>query len=360
MLDSCQLLLAMRGSVCVAALTHLRGCNTTDIYPIQDWNHLQCVCVCLAQHRIMAYCQHKKEAWQRKDAFADRYDNSVANLTKQHWDFLQSMLKDIHPAYIRDICITPEKVRALVQQKTMEWRITNKRADLFDWEALKMHKKLWDCMRRDKYGVERELEFREWCTKIQRRANEAKAAAKSTQTPLNNVVNDFCKRIWCDLLTNVLTPDQREHDKFQIRRNSRTDEITFRKGQRSWVHSKLRERLGDAKVGYYIFHHGIPDILNMDIMSSLEESGVPSDETLLHLLDELLRWQSAMLSSLVDHKNHFQEQRARDKAETIKTYCMGKALATERDNRKRYPFSMTNSELNALSQYESGKARTKT
>ena len=199
--------------------------------------------------------------------------------------------------------------------------------------------------------------FREWCTKIQRRANEAKAAAKSTQAPLNNVANDFCKRIWCDLLTNVLTPDQREHDKFQIRRNSRTDEITFRKGQRSWVHSKLRERLGDAKVAYYIFHHGIPDILNMDIMSSLEESGVPGDETLLALLDELLRWQSAMLSSLVDHKNHFQEQRARDKAESIKTYFMGKALAAERINRERYPFSMTNSELNALSQYESGKAR---
>ena len=66
---------------------------------------------------------------------------------------------------------------------------------------------------------------------------------------------------------------------------------------------------------------------------------------------------SAMLSSLVDHKNHFQEQRARDKAEIIKTYCMGKALAAEKVNRKHYPFSMTNSELHALSQYESGKAR---
>ena len=76
-------------------------------------------------------------------------------------------------------------------------------------------------MRRDKYGVERELEFREWCTRVRRHADEARAAANSAQMSNtsaahaltqvfdeSNVAIDFFKRIACDLLTNVPTLDQ--------------------------------------------------------------------------------------------------------------------------------------------------------
>ena len=106
----------------------------------------------------------------------------------------------------------------------------------------------------------------------------------------------------------------------------------------------------------YIFNCGIAEILDMDIMDSLEEHGVPSEETLLALLDELLRWHGAMLSSLVRHQKRFEEQRLRDNAEAMQTYLKGKALATERDERKRYPWNMTNSEQDALREYDTGKA----
>ena len=71
----------------------------------------------------------KEQACQHRDEPADRYDNSYANLGKQHWDFLESMLKAIHPAYIRDTHATSDKVKKLVLEKTTEWCVTNKRGD---------------------------------------------------------------------------------------------------------------------------------------------------------------------------------------------------------------------------------------
>ena len=118
-------------------------------------NDLLLVCVCVVTMRTA-----KEQTCQHRDEPADRYDNSYVNLGKQHLDFLESMVKAIHLAYIRDTHVTSDKVKKLVRKKTAEWCAANKRGDLFDTDALKAHKKLWDCMRRDKYGVERELEFR--------------------------------------------------------------------------------------------------------------------------------------------------------------------------------------------------------
>ena len=64
------------------------------------------------------------------------------------------MLKAILPATVREKESAENHVKKLIHVKVKEWCATNKPGDLFDTDALKAHKKLWDCMRRDKYGVE--------------------------------------------------------------------------------------------------------------------------------------------------------------------------------------------------------------
>ena len=114
-------------------------------------------------------------------------------------------------------------------------------------------------------------------------------------------------------------------------------------------------------MAYYIFNHGLPGILNVDIMGRVASqltfrNEIPGTQTLLSLLDELMRWHGTMLSSLVDHQKLVEEQRRRDKAKAKQTYDMGKALATERDERKRHPGNMTDGEQDALREYDSGKS----
>ena len=158
----------------------------------------------------------EEQARLQKDALADRHDSSAANLGQHHFHFLECMLKSIHPAAIRDTDATSDKVTKLVREKTKEWSDMNKRGNLFDADALKLHKKLWDCMRRDKAGLEKELSFREWCTRIQRHADNARAAAKTAQAPTNQMIQaadkikierDFYRLLLCDLPTNVATPE---------------------------------------------------------------------------------------------------------------------------------------------------------
>ena len=126
------------------------------------------------------------------------------------------------------------------------------------------------------------------------------------------------------------------------------------------MHSRLRERLGDAKIAYYVFHHGLLAILDLDLTQDL---GVlrPSARMLMGHLEDLMKWHGGMLRSLVDHQTDpdvqtaqlwsspthapWREQQRQHKAEAKQIYELGETLATASEDRKRRPWNMTDREI---------------
>ena len=63
------------------------------------------------------------------------------------------------------------------------------------------------------------------------------------------------------------------------------------------------ENLGEARIAYYIFEHGIPTMLNSPLLKGvLERSGVPLQIPLQYLLEELMRWYAKLLKWLAERK----------------------------------------------------------
>ena len=137
------------------------------------------------------------------------------------------------------------------------------------------------------------------------------------------------------------------------------------------MNSRLRERLGDARIAYYIFNHGLPDILDLGWTQDL---GVlrPSARIVMDHLEELMKWHGGMLRSLVDHQNdpdrqtaqlwsspthaQWREQQRQHKAEAKQIFELGETLATASEDRKRRPENRTDRKQTALHEYCSGKS----
>ena len=67
--------------------------------------------------------------------------------------------------------------------------------------------------------------------------------------------------------------------------------------QSAWITSTLRKRLGDAKVAFFIFNHGLPRLLDMPA-----ETARPNAEALHEeLLEEMMLWHTALLHDILGH-----------------------------------------------------------
>jgi len=98
-----------------------------------------------------------------------------------------------------------------------------------------------------------------------------------------------------DMLSNDLTPEQRDDPTYQIQydKNARTIRVTCK--QRSWVNIRLRKNLGDPKVAYFILNHGIPAIMNQALRGK-----PPSKARMQAMLKEFMTWHASLLQSIVD------------------------------------------------------------
>ena len=59
-----------------------------------------------------------------------------------------------------------------------------------------------------------------------------------------------------------------------------------------------RKNLGDAKVGYYILNHGVPEVLDVPVRSKK----VVNKALLQNMLDELMDWHVRLLDTIVKKK----------------------------------------------------------
>ena len=192
----------------------------------------------------------------------------------------------------------------------------------YDDAALALNKRLWDLMSRDKMGSPKENMFIEWC-------NKCKECGSFKSLALNMLA--------CDL-----TPEQQHEAKYRISKDG-----NIASPQRSWINSMLRKHLGDPKVAYYIFHHGLPGLLDF----SLREE-VFSKAMLRILVEEFMTWHVSLLQSILEHRNHpnmlnaqMQSSLGQKKWKGCKRETEhGRHLFKERDSRKRSYEEMTASE----------------
>ena len=170
------------------------------------------------------------------------------------------------------------------------------------------------------------------------------------------------------LLTDDLLPHQKRDKRYRLRNNFEGDTYlsTF---QRSFTDSLLRKFLGDKRVAFLIWQHGIPSI-------ATERPGRVLDMGMLQSgLDECLQWYSCLANDIVVHQtqegfdaqlsasslDEQERQRQQTRREALQkardALRLGAALAKERDDRKRSYDDMNDAEQKILEDYETGRTK---
>ena len=177
------------------------------------------------------------------------------------------------------------------------------------------------------------------------------------------------------LLTNDLLPHQIGDIRYRLRNKFKGDThlSTF---QRSFTDNQLRRYLGDKKVAYLIWQHGIPSVAERPMVLRRRMNSKVLDIGMLQSsLDECLQWYTCLANHIVVHQSQegydaqlsasSKDKRERQRQQTRREaqqkarddLQLGKALAKQRDDRKRSYHDMDNAEQKILEDYDTGKLK---
>ena len=183
------------------------------------------------------------------------------------------------------------------------------------------------------------------------------------------------RRLGRILLTEDLLPHQKRDNRYCLRNNFEGD--THLSGfQRSFTDSLLRKVLGDKRVAFVIWQHGIPSIADVPMVYDGRLKLKFLDMGMLQSgLDECLQWYIGLANDIVLH--HTQEgydahlsassldpqevQRQQTRREALQeardAMRLGATLAQQRDDRKRSYDDMNDAEQKTLEDYETGRIK---
>ena len=104
------------------------------------------------------------------------------------------------------------------------------------------------------------------------------------------------------LLTDDLLPHQKGDKRYRLRNNFEGD--TFLSGfQRSFTDNMLRKFLGDKRVAFLIWQHGIPSIADRQLVYRRRVDSKELDMGMLQSgLDECLQWYTCLANDIVVHQ----------------------------------------------------------
>ena len=177
------------------------------------------------------------------------------------------------------------------------------------------------------------------------------------------------------MLTDDLLPHQRRDKRYRLRNNFEGDTYlsTF---QRSFTDSLLRKFLGDKRVAFLIWQHGIPSVADRPVVYRRRVDSKVLDMGMLQSgLDECLQWYTCLANDIVVHQSQEgfdaqlsassldeqerQRQQTRRKAlqKARDALRLGAALAKQRDDKKRSYDDMNDAEQKILEDYETGRTK---
>ena len=184
------------------------------------------------------------------------------------------------------------------------------------------------------------------------------------------------------MLTDDLLPHQKLDHRYRLRNDFEGDTY-LSKRQRSFTDSMLRKFLGDKKVAFVIWQHGLPSIADMGHATKRPGRGHATKRPgrvldmgrLQSGLEECLKWYISLANAIVIHqtqegfdaqlsassldKQERQRQQTRREAlqEVRDALRLGEALANERDDHKRSYDEMNDAEQQNLEDYETGRLK---
>ena len=177
------------------------------------------------------------------------------------------------------------------------------------------------------------------------------------------------------LLTDDLTPQQKQNNKYHLRNNWPGDTY-LSSFQRSFIDSMLRKFLGDKKVAFRIWQHGMPSIVDTPpVIRRRVDHKEHYMGMLQSSLNECLQWYSCLANEIVVHKNQEgfdatlsassldkQERQLhqRRREALYKARCTlrhGAALAQQRNDGKRSYGNMHYLEQKILDDFDTGKSK---
>ena len=316
---------------------------------------------------------------EKQAAIADRADTTTHSLKKFLVDFLIYIMQDlciIHDPATEQVeaasSKAPWKNYTMLLRQCNEIIVEELEESLsalgyYDEPALLLHKKMWDVMCRNKDGSRKEFTFPVWCKKMAVHAQQDKfdfratsAATEHAESPLEQ---NCYKAMALDLLTNELWPEQRKEPKFKIRKDWNTGQVIVSSQQRSWINSVLRKNLGDSRAAYFIFNHGLPELLDVPLRQ--KPLTIPK---LQSMVQELMTWYASMLQSILERQQHpgmadahrcgakdekeWRTHRREGKSKAWVDLRQGQNLAKERDSGKRKFDAMSATEQQLVEDYD--------
>ena len=182
------------------------------------------------------------------------------------------------------------------------------------------------------------------------------------------------------LLTDHLLPHQKLNPRYRLRYDFEGDTYLSR-FQRSFTDNMLRKFLGDRKVAFVIWQHGLPSIADMGHATKRPGRGhatkrpgrVLDISRLQGGLEECLKWFFCLANDIVIHRaqegfdaqlsasslDEQERQRQQTRREARRkvrdALRLGEALAQERDDHKRSYDEMNSAEQQILEDFETGR-----
>ena len=207
--------------------------------------------------------------------------------------------------YIRIPCQVFEK---LLERGTEAHAIVDK---LYEGPELKLHQDMWNIMTTDKEGKHKDNNYVEWCRKVDDLCHDFRDYhGNATEHPLWPKVKQcsdwYYNWLLPHMLLNETTLEQQRKPKYHYQAGG-----FITSSQNSWAHSVLRKNLGDYRTVFFIFHHGLPQLLQSPHRVRLPECEFAD------IFSEFAKWHAALLMSLGEHKetymNAVAEYRSRER-----------------------------------------------
>ena len=224
-----------------------------------------------------------------EEAQVHRADDTIDNLAFTLVEFISHVLH--HLCYSDpDFVYLEADCEDIVFEKIAEWARTDAGSGtVYMSDSLLLHKKMWDCMTRDKCGIPKDHSFVNWCKKI--------AMCSTGSTAASSAADDGAfRRLAKDFLTHDLTPEQKNDPVYRFREGQ---SVTGK--QRSTINTVLRKNLGDHRVAHYIFEHGVPPLLDPPLRRKRPDC---YKALLQNMLEEFMMWQADLLRWLLARQKH--------------------------------------------------------
>ncbi len=213
---------------------------------------------------------------------------------------------------------------AEVKTRILEWL---DRTECFDAEAILIVSKVYGIMTKDKRGNAKSfnetLHFMRRCADFRETVMRNKRDTATERVLDADDVSACYRACGQDLLQNDLFPNQLKDRKYQLRWDDSGDPI-LTSFQTSFVGNILRKRLGDKKLAFHIWQHGLPKLIAPPLLQSRAPSPTKA-------LEQCCHWYTAFGQSLAAYEASpaLPEQRA------LGGTCKGWKLDQDQDTRRK-------------------------